>query len=346
MLPNWLLGKSKTKLQEILGGGGGGTDYTAGDGIDISDGVISFDPLTTPTIDPSKIDGLDDDLAALAPKTALSNHNILHNPWFTVNQRGFTSTTSSGGYVSDRWRIYAEGANFTITKNSDGSITIDNSQSDVNYLTVYQPRTQTYRDSLNGMTLTASVMLSDSTIIKGTKVVTAGQAAVFHEDDQIRLSLGADTSGFNIRVKAQTSLTIKAAKLEVGEISTLHLDPRPEYALELAKCQRYFQRYTYTDAYPYALGMAISATVIRFPFKLKSDMRTTPTLVTPPISDIVVTASTTSAGISPTALTSHKIENGAVCLEIEGTGYTAGSTYFLAVKTGSANVILDFSAEI
>jgi hypothetical protein len=47
MLPNWLYGKSKSKLADILGGGG--TTYTAGPGISISsDNRISFRGDTAP----------------------------------------------------------------------------------------------------------------------------------------------------------------------------------------------------------------------------------------------------------------------------------------------------------
>ncbi|MBR4415054.1 MAG: hypothetical protein IKS59_07085, partial [Aeriscardovia sp.] len=123
MLPNWLLGKSKSKLQEILGGGGGGTSYTAGDGIDISSGVISFDPSTMGVISQSKVDDLGDDLAALAPKTAISNPNILHNPWFQVNQRSALSVTANGLFIADRWLCYSP-VSFEITRNADGNIVI------------------------------------------------------------------------------------------------------------------------------------------------------------------------------------------------------------------------------
>ena len=37
-------------------------------------------------------------------------------------------------------------------------------------------------------------------------------------------------------------VTIRAVKLELGSVSTLHLDTAPNYATELAKCQRYYQR--------------------------------------------------------------------------------------------------------
>ena len=186
MLPNWLLGKSKSKLQEILGGGSGGTDYTAGDGIDISDGVISFDPATAPAIDPSKVEGLDDDLATLTPKTALSNPNILHNPWFQVNQRNVRNTSNSDVFLIDRWKTsIASSATGTFTKNSDGTITIANtSQSSSDSISIYQKRTATTFGRLTGRKVTLSVMLADGTIYSGTGVVpSSGIIHVFNNDD-------------------------------------------------------------------------------------------------------------------------------------------------------------------
>lgn len=273
MLPNWLYGKSKSKLQEILGGGGGGSTYTAGDGIDISNGVISFDPETTPVIDPSKIDGLDDDLAALAPKTALSNPNILHNPWFTVNQRGATSVTASNGFIADRWRIYTTLASFEVTRNSDGYIVIDNTSGDA-IITVFQKRTSTYIKSLHGKKVTASVMFSDGTIKSGSITFDSTQSGTYYSDDDYALNYNP-TSGsiLAIVVRAGKTATIKALKLEVGEISTLHLDPRPEYATELAKCQRYFIRLKNQSL---GFGAAESANTISAYIQLPSAMRTKP----------------------------------------------------------------------
>ena len=279
MLPNWLLGKSKSKLQEILGGGGGGTDYTAGDGIDISNGVISFDPATTPAIDPSKIDGLDDDLAALAPKTAISNPNILHNPWFTVNQRGITSVTESHKYIADRWRTYTTLATFEVSRDSNGCIVIDNTFGSEG-IALYQKRTTTYLNSLVGRKLTASVLLSDGTIYSGTAVFDGTNRTNYYENDSLILYAPA-ISNYQIlcvAVKPGASVTIKALKLEVGEISTLHLDSRPEYALELAKCQRYFQRISGSNNDYLGLAYFLSTTDAYICLAIPSLMRTTPTL--------------------------------------------------------------------
>lgn len=66
MLPNWLYGKSKSKLASILGGGGGGTSYTAGPGISINgNNRISFRGDTAP------YDNSDSDLEADTVKGAI-----------------------------------------------------------------------------------------------------------------------------------------------------------------------------------------------------------------------------------------------------------------------------------
>lgn len=239
MIPNWLLGKSKSKLQEILGGGGGGgTTYTAGTGIDITNDEISVDPLLMVDIEQTALA-----IPTKAAKTQISNPNIFHNPWFSVNQRAVTSATQNADYIADRWMVYFGENNATITRNDDGNIVMDNSLGTTN-ITIYQKRTQTYLKSLVGQKLTASMMLSDGTIYSGTITYTGTGNPVYFENDYVKAHAPVLTANqiITFSVKPGASVTIKALKLEVGEISTLAMDPRPEYAAELLKCQRYFQR--------------------------------------------------------------------------------------------------------
>lgn len=345
MLPNWLYGKSRSKLQEILGGGGGGgTSYTAGDGIDISSGVISFDPETTPAIDPSKIDGLDDDLAALAPKTAISNPNILHNPWFTVNQRGITSVTESHKYIADRWRTYTTLATFEVSRDSNGCIVIDNTFGSEG-IALYQKRTTTYLNSLVGRKLTASVLLSDGTIYSGTAVFDGTNRTNYYENDSLILYAPA-ISNYQIlcvAVKPGASVTIKALKLEVGEISTLHLDSRPEYALELAKCQRYFQRLVNagTGRENIGLALATNATSARWICALPSNMRTDPSIS---IGRLALQAGGGSQIIS-TAVSIQQLRGNQAAIGIDvASGLTVGNVYLVQHTSDTGNI--DFNAEL
>lgn len=229
MLPNWLYGKSKSKLASILGGGGG----TPADYDEVKAQV---------TQNTEDILLLSDALDTKAAKTQISNPNILHNPWFTVNQRGVTSVTASNGFIADRWKIYTTSATFEVTRNSNGYIVIDNSSGD-GITTIFQKRTSTYLNSLHDKKVTASVMFSDGSIKSGSITFDSTQSKTYYSDDGYELNYNP-TSGsiLGFVVKAGKTATIKALKLEVGEISTLAMDPRPEYAIELAKCRRYFYK--------------------------------------------------------------------------------------------------------
>ena len=114
MLPNWLLGKSKSKLQEILGGGGGGggTTYTAGDGIDITSNTISFDGSTAPydnTNSGLKADTVQDALDELADAASYSAGTGIHvtnnvisiaDPLTATLTAGSTSVTISNSAIT------------------------------------------------------------------------------------------------------------------------------------------------------------------------------------------------------------------------------------------------------
>lgn len=345
MIPNWLLGKSKSKLQEILGGGGGGTDYTAGDGIDISDGIISFDPTTTPVIDPSKVDGLDDDLAALAPKTALSNPNILHNPWFTVNQREVTSITVNDEYIADRWRVWSQ-AVFSATRNSSGFIVIDNSSGD-QPVVLYQKRTTTYLTSLVGNKLTASVLLSDGTIYSGS-ITYDGSTKDYIDNEYISLYAPSSVTKqiLGLSVKPGASVTIKALKLEVGEISTLHLDPRPEYALELAKCKRYFQRFKFNTGALIGIGFTQWSEGIRFILPYTEMRSATPQLVvTSSANKIGYTAAGSAAAVAISALSIAFVSYGLITLQATVSNLTPGTVYAM-ISMDTDTMYIDFNAEL
>ena len=341
MLPNWLLGKSKSKLQEILGGGGG-TAYTAGDGIDISSGVISFDPSTMDAIPQSKVTNLGDDLAGLAPKTAISNPNILHNPWFTVNQRGVSSVNTGGAFIADRWKVASEIPNFLVTRTSDGYLDVDNSEATSSYTAIYQKRTTKYINSLDGMKITASVMFSDGSIKSGTVTFDHTTNKNYYSDDEISLGYSSPTI-LGLNVKAGHHLTIKALKLEVGELSTLHLDPRPEYAVELAKCQRYFQRLMNESAGRQNIGIAIatSATSARWIVALPANMRTEPTLSASLIG--LNDPSDTSYQSSSVALQQVRGNQAAIGINV-ASGLTAGKMYL--VQHWENTSAIDFNAEL
>lgn len=323
MIPNWLLGKSKSKLQEILGGGGGGgTTYTAGEGIDITDHEISVDPLLMNDIEQTALA-----IPTKAAKTQITNPNILHNPWFQVNQRGAT-TISSTGYFVDRWRVSTPSAgSSTITLNSDGTITIDNSLGEGNVYIV-QRRTAKTISRVAGRKVTASVMLSDGTVLSGSGTYVGTETTDYYSDENIRLQSSPQSNGqfFALRVVTGKTVTIKALKLELGSISTLAMDTAPDMATELLKCQRYYQKVGTPDSgYPITVGRAHNTTQGRYLIHLDAQMRTNPSITCSDFSKVreacnhqQSTPSAFSAGVRSSYMAIYTTTTGLVTDELSG----------------------------
>ena len=170
----------------------------------------------------------------------ISNDNLLMNPWFTVNQRGKTSYNSNG-YTVDRWITISYTQTVSVTANG---ITIIGSPWFEQYFEKSVP--------LVGKTVTASILLADGTIYSGSGVVQNNAITSFVTFTVSGISVGLEVnttgSSFNVfrivNYEGNTSVTlnIRACKLEYGSTSTLAYDVMPDYATELTKCKRFFQR--------------------------------------------------------------------------------------------------------
>lgn len=214
-----------------------------------------------------------------------SNRNLLDNPWFTINQRGFTSTTSSGKLM-DRWATkYVQTGN-SFTLNSDNSFTISNPTT--SSAGIYQGIENLSK--YVGKQLTFSIMYgSNNDIFSYT--FTYGNASSTYSDGfstsgnfRVALALYGSESQVAIYCRknsadaTDTSVTIKAMKLELGTESTLALDVAPNYTEELLKCQRYYYPLGNSGmhigrVYQSSLGENMSDVTIILP----TAMRTTPT---------------------------------------------------------------------
>ena len=184
------------------------------------------------------------------------NRNLLDNWYFAnpVNQKGQMEYTGSG-YTIDRWRSY--GAKVSI---NDGYISLS---------TEGNPTfCQKSEFDLYDKTLTFSVLLANGSLCTGTGILASGTAwknTTLYEDSSIKLWLQNSDPLFNaaIDIKGNTPVDMVAAKLELGSFQTLAhkegskwvLNEIPDYATELAKCQRYF--YKTQGAFEYR-GIAIS----------------------------------------------------------------------------------------
>lgn len=273
MLPNWLYGKSKSKLASILGGGGG-----------IPEDYNQVKAQVTQNTEDILL--LSDALDGKVALTQITNPNLLHNPWFQVNQRGAT-TISSGGYFVDRWRVSTPSSgSATCTLNSDGTITIDNSLGEGN---VYfaQKRAAKTISRVAARKVTLSIMLSDGTIHSGTEAYSGTETTTYYNDENFVIQSSPQSGQFfTLRVKAGKTITIKALKLELGEVSTLAMDTAPDMATELIKCQRYYVRLKNSD----------NGTPLAFGYLFQGSSRVTCPLAVPMINKPNFTFTTSASG--------------------------------------------------
>lgn len=186
-------------------------------------GVSVYHPSNKPT---------PDDIGA-AKQSQLSNPNLLINPFFQINQRG-QSSYSGGRYTVDGWRLAATAATLSVL--SDG-IKID-ATSGAGY---YNQRLE--NPLTVGRTYTFSVKDDAGDIYVFTGVAKTGyigQQATPWGD--VRIEYLSATQGYYATISVDTgkTATIKAAKLELGEISTLANDAPPKISTDLAECQRYY----------------------------------------------------------------------------------------------------------
>ena len=192
---------------------------------------------------------------------AISNPNLLDNPWFTVNQRGqssYSGTSSLKQYVFDRWFLSWASSDVTVTKNSDGTITYTNNSSIDNMQIIQIIDTP---NALANKQVTLSIDVVSVTVASGNTIgcMATLNASPWTSYARVNISSGGlysntgilgdastlSTNGLKVLISldAGESITFKAIKLELGSVSTLAMDTAPSYTSELLKCQRYFVRF-------------------------------------------------------------------------------------------------------
>lgn len=198
-----------------------------------------------------------------------SNPNLLINWYFAdpVNQRG-QKTYTNGGYTIDMWFVAQRDYRTSVTVDKDGvTFKIIQKGTNLNGAFIYQRRS-----SIKAGTYTFSVLVSEvnGSSFMGIDRNVAPWGALSQE---IPLKEGLNTVTFTVandegaigiflakRVLDIASFKFVAAKLELGTHQTLaHQDaagkwvlndPPPDKALELLKCQRYYQVFSREDLRP------------------------------------------------------------------------------------------------
>lgn len=345
---------------------GGGTDYTAGDGIEIDEN----NEISLTQSESGDLDEIVDDLPPVTPIDMReivnpvpsvmpysvfngSNPNLLDNPWFTVNQRGASSYTTNG-YCVDRW--YNNGATGVAVSSNGISLTFPNN----GYADFHQRVDDSVAQFLDGKDVTFSVNI-DGTIYSTSFTYDYSEDGSF---GTITIDTGVTFEVRNIttattrlrprilsNASGKTISNIRAMKLEKGTVSTLAMDTAPNYQQELAKCQRYFVRVKTNNAYGAlsGVGRVGSTTDARFPIYFPTTMRTSPTIT---VNGNIMTHDDTDGSTNNSAITlgqntpSAFLGNWAV-IKITPTSGTFTVGHMLEIfASNDTTASFDFSADL
>ena len=213
-----------------------------------------------------------------------TNPNLLDNWYFgrPVNQRGQTEYTAGGAYTLDRWWAQYD----TTLSIVDGGIKIGG-KCDVQ---------QYFETTLPNATYTLSLLYKDRTgsdplrLLIGNR--TDGDLAQTESKDASGiLSVTFSTAksnkvNFGFTGSTDNSATIIAIKLELGDTQTLAhkkngvwvLNEIPDFGEQLARCQRYYRRWTGADNKPLGVAVRRESKLLELVFSLDTAMRVAPSL--------------------------------------------------------------------
>lgn len=285
----------------------------------------------------------------------LTGRNLLDNWYFAdpINQRGQTSYTGAV-YGVDRWRSLT--GNTISIEMSGLRITGSNDTSFSNMIQQNFP--EELLNALDGKTVTASILVSENT---GGGAVAARLGSI--PGSAVTTGLSTYTVTFNksshsyFSIRCATPNTanfvVQAVKLELGTQQTLArkavdgtwtlIDPPPNKAEELAKCQRYFYRKKGAGTYSnYGNGYINSANGA-FIFVNVPEMRVAPTVAASGkfILSIPGTAISVTS-ISPGGAST----NGFNMISASATNSLTSNTPVMLQANNDASTYIDFSADL
>lgn len=283
---------------------------------------------------------------ALGYTPGMTNPNLLDNPWFQINQRG-KSSYKGAVYGVDRWVSRSD--DITVTVNSDGSLTVKNDGTSVAYFSQYiedgaLPAGK-YTLSVNVLSAAGtpnsygnygSVYLaygSGPSISSSVGIKSTGEKIY-----SIALNPNAEVVRVQFDIVAGCSITLKSVKLETGSVSTLANDSKPNYAVELMKCQRYYLRIGGKATYANAVGVAASSTLVNFfvPTPVELRKQDSSSLV---IDGNVYAAISSSDKFAITRVVNNGIQTNGLWLTAtcEAGGLTVGNTYYIRFEGSSSS---------
>ncbi len=272
-----------------------------------------------------------------------TNPNLLDNPWFTINQRNFTSgSIDVQEYTRDRWKNARVSS---VVYNNNGTLTYAwNGNASGAFLSQYaMPEIAPF---LVGKTVTVSAYVEGVLYSKSFTLPSSSNVEYLLGDglnivviNQISTNRGFE---FQFRHQSGTGKTIGPVKCELGSVSTLANDAPPDYGTELAKCQRYFLRVmSYGTHSPIAFGYGSNSTTCRVLLPTPTTMRAIPT-VTMTGSFLLFGNGSTIAVTSLGAYFTRA--NGVALLATVASGVSSNITYCLAGN--QTDDYIDLSADL
>ena len=234
-----------------------GSDYTACPFKTSAQGGSGADDVARAAIEALAADA---DIHVTADEKAywntLSGKNELDNPDFRVNQRG--QNEYSTGYTVDRWYISTDKCKAAPETNGirlTATATLTSNTHAFWQNNEFPLAPGKYTLSLNVLEVSGVWSARIRTVNASGDYVDSYYTSVLHNGINkvsVDLSEGeyisAVSIGFNKGTEAGNSLKLAWAKLEGGSLATPFVPP--DYAAELAKCQRFYQVRTTNDIDP------------------------------------------------------------------------------------------------
>lgn len=282
--------------------------------------------------------------------TGAKRENLLINAWFLnpVNQRGETSYLRNG-YTIDMWKTANASTEVSLTENGIKVVQTYTSQPRITQPieTVFPAGTTMTvsaimkGDGINAPKIQVSKVFSSDTIFIGEanndewQMVTG--TFVTELEGAPSVALYCSTNNENHPV-----LEVAAAKLELGEGQTLARNDAdgnwvfngiPNYAEELAKCQRYFYAVRTTGNNMLATAIANTTTNLLFAMPLPVPMRANPAAS---YSNLLYSKSGGSAGSAPSSVSPISTINNETAIRtlMLGGSFTTGTPYALILADG------------
>lgn len=283
--------------------------------------------------------------------TAGSNRNLLDNAYFVgggsqlgdgvfpINQRGQTSYSWTGATCIDRWYIFA--ANDTVTLSASG-LTLNANENGG----AFGQRIKYYPEYSQKPILCTFLTTDDKRIVWSFTINTSiswqGGTLVLNEIPDFYVDALYDSSNNTVAfVLAKAfdntphSVTLKAAKLELGTVSTLANDAPPNFGEELRKCQRYLWFKTFSGNTQIGSGVALTADQAIVSVVTPASMR--------PAQNITLTANVLLVGngqvATASAVTGINQYDNITRLTISSSGLTAHHTYSFFTTTETTMAI-------